>query len=486
MNTDSCHTWEIFNRANKSKFIENTETKKAKMTGNSPGNENTSAKRVRRNSAGVIDEDAIEKQFKQYDEAIQKCKEKILEQNQIISDLRKEKVDMNQRLRKLEQLINNGKDVEMVEPAIPTVANVVKNAMLNTNQNNNNNNGNVTSKSTNRNSKIPPIVVDDNGKRQEIVSDLLKITNKITFSPINANKFRISVTDNLDNYGKVLEYLKAKNMNGNTYTPKELKPITLLVRNLEFNTGIDEKVIETEYKNAGFTIKKIVKWSTKAMAEKNRYFWLVQFDPNTDMSKLNEKRLICNVAVRYEKPTSKLELMQCRNCKLFQHSHTSCFRPFRCIKCPNDHEQGKCELPSSSKPHCVNCKGDHPANAPICPYYLRLLERVKGGKSETNQNVIEQVTTKPKKNEFVTVTRRKKPVFIRAQPKGNYSSANPGNKQGRRLGVRSYNPPAPRITPQPKQTHAPTKQLTDSERISRIEQSLDLLIRIAQEKGFLK
>lgn len=85
-----------------------------------------------------------------------------------------------------------------------------------------------------------------------------------------------------------------------------------------------------------------------------------------------------NVAVRYEKPTNKLKIMQCGNCKHFEHAKSSCFNEFRCIKCPNKHEPGKCELPETSKPYCCNCnKYDHPANSPNCPAYIRLLNRRK-------------------------------------------------------------------------------------------------------------
>lgn len=218
----------------------------------------------------------------------------------------------------------------------------------------------------------------------------------------------------------------------------------------------------------------------KKQKEKERFFWLVQFDANTDVKKLYEKRLICNVSVRYEKPSSNLELMQCRNCKQFQHSHTSCFRPFRCIKCPNTHEPGKCELPSSSKPYCVNCKGDHPANAPICSYYQRLLQRIRGTNTETVQN--NTTIEKPKPNEFITVSKKNKPIkvtkptLMHAQPKINYAKANPGNKQGR-LGKHPFFAPQP--TPNKSQTAPTKKQLTVDERISRIEDNLDRLLSFA-------
>lgn len=266
-----------------------------------------------------------------------------------------------------------------------------------------------TNTNRNRNSKIPPIIVEDNGKRELVWKDLLNITKNITFNPINAKKYRVSVTDNIDNYNQVLTYIKTKGLKGNTYMPSENKPISLLIRNLEYNTDIDEIIIKNEYKNMGFDVIKASHWSTSTMARNNKFFWIVQFNPLTDLKQLAKNRLICNIAVRYEKPLSKLELVQCRNCKKFQHSHTSCFNDFRCIKCPNKHEPGKCEYPSTSKAYCCNCdKIGHPANSPSCDYYLAILARKKGQKEPNTENQ----TSKPNQQEgFTKVGKNNKPIF---------------------------------------------------------------------------
>lgn len=243
-----------------------------------------------------------------------------------------------------------------------------------------NNNAIAGQPNNNRNAVIPPIIVEDMENRQQIWNAVLNITDKVSFCPINSKRYRICVNDNLENYTKVLQYVKGVGLKGNTYTPKDAKPISLLVRNLEYVDALDEEAIKAEYRKSGCEVIKAVKWSTKAMASKNKFFWLVQFQSKTDMAKLNEKNLILNVVVRYEKPLSRLEIMQCRNCKRFEHAKSSCFNDFRCIKCPTKHEPGKCELPDASKPYCCNCEKDgHPANSPNCPVYIGLLNRRKIG-----------------------------------------------------------------------------------------------------------
>lgn len=295
---------------------------------------------------------------------------------------------------------------EAMEVQEDTFANIVKSmesstvtrphfnlsAVRNANNNNNKATLNTSQANTrNRSAEIPPIVVEDAGNRQKIWNDVCQITDKVTFYPINSNRYRICVTDNLENYQKVLDIVKGAGLKGNTYTPKDIKPISLLVRNLEFVEGLDEEKIKTEYNNCGVSVQKAVQWSTRMMASKKKYFWLLQFHPKTDLTKLKEKLLLFNVAVRYEKPTNKLKIMQCSHCKHFEHAKSSCFNDFRCIKCPDKHEPGQCQLPDTSKPYCCNCKKvDHPANSPNCPAYLKLLSRRKIGTDtpvQQHQNV---------------------------------------------------------------------------------------------------
>lgn len=303
----------------------------------------------------------------------------------------------------------------------PSFANVTRNVNLtqhgdnesgvkfhNNNTNPSQNPRNVNTQS--RNKVIPPIVIEDDGNRQHVISEIRKITDKVNFCPINSKRYRICVTDSIEHYNKVIDFVEANKLKGNTYTPPDMKPITLLVRNLKFIDDIDETKIKSEFANDGFVVLKAVKWSTRAMAERERFFWLVQFNHNTDMTKLNNKRLMLNISVRYEKPTSKLQIMQCRKCKRFEHAQSSCFNDFRCVKCPDSHQPGDCQLPESSKPYCCNCcKYDHPANSPSCPMYLSLLNRRKGKN-------IQQSRQRNNTNDFVTVGRNGRPIRSTTPP----------------------------------------------------------------------
>lgn len=355
------------------------------------------------------------------------------------------------------------------------------------NKNNNNTQriSQLNANTRNRSALIPPIVVEDNENRKQIWEAVKKITDKVTFSPINSKRYRICVTDNLENYQKVLELVKSAGLKGNTYTPKEFKPISLLVRNLEY-VDVDETKIKEEFAKIGVVVLKAVQWSTKMMASKNKFFWLVQFHPKTDLAKLKEKRLMMNVAVRYEPPTNKLKIMQCGNCKHFEHAKSSCFNEFRCIKCPEKHEPGACELPESSKPYCCNCmKYDHAANSPNCPVYVRLLNRRKIGNDAQTQ---QQKNVKRDNDGFTVVGKNGRAATIpflsaeeaknwQVSPSLRYKRFDP-NETNVSLMAAANNPHIKRTYPQQKQQQIPnsTKQQQQIEALdNKVESILAML-----------
>lgn len=181
--------------------------------------------------------------------------------------LEAEYIKILERNAALEKIANSG----------PSFANVVLNENLNQHGNNTNevrfNKNNTISNQNSRNVKtqsrnkvIPPIVIEDDGNRQLVINEIRKITDKVNFCPINSKRYRICNTDNIENYNKVIEFVKTSKLKGNTYTPPDMKPITLLIRNLEFIDDLDEIKIKNEFTKDGFEVLKAVKWCTRAIA----------------------------------------------------------------------------------------------------------------------------------------------------------------------------------------------------------------------------
>lgn len=83
---------------------------------------------------------------------------------------------------------------------------------------------------------------------------------------------------------------------------------------------------------------------------------------------------ISGVIVRWEEYRNAGRIIQCHNCQSWGHVASACGRPFRCLRCATRHVRGACPKTPSDPVQCCNCLGEHPANARICPHYLKYVE----------------------------------------------------------------------------------------------------------------
>lgn len=152
--------------------------------------------------------------------------------------------------------------------------------------------------------------------------------------------------------------------------------INILIKGLDHIE--DAEVIKNELAAKGFEPYQIKKHVTGYMRKNNAKsnLWLIVLQPNTDTRELFKIRAIDHAIVKFEflrKPT----VIQCRRCQRFNHSASNCSLPYRCVKCTNTHEPGKC--PSTTKknkfkPKCVNCLGNHTANdAANCEVFKKVI-----------------------------------------------------------------------------------------------------------------
>lgn len=75
--------------------------------------------------------------------------------------------------------------------------------------------------------------------------------------------------------------------------------------------------------------------------------------------------------------------MQCKRCQRFGHTKNQCFRPFRCVKCGNNHPTSTCTKPVDTDATCANCQEKHPASYKGCAKYKQYKERILKTKPTT-------------------------------------------------------------------------------------------------------
>lgn len=183
----------------------------------------------------------------------------------------------------------------------------------------------------------------------------------------------------------LIEFLKEKKYDYNTYTPSEEKMVNVLIKGLDHID--DEEVIMDELQNKGYAPIKIQKYVTGYMRKNDikSNLWLIVLQPNTDTQELFRIRAIDHAIVKFDF-LRKPKVIQCRRCQRFDHSASNCNLPYRCVKCTERHEPGKCKCDSKNnkfKPKCVNCNGNHTANdAKNCEIFKKAIENRANKKAQ--------------------------------------------------------------------------------------------------------
>lgn len=244
-----------------------------------------------------------------------------------------------------------------------------------------------------RTNKNPPIDIwtEQQQATQQIIRNNLPDYSCV-FSRLNKTKMRV-VPKTITIRNKLLDLLRQRNITYNTYTPSDEKMQSVLLKGTEIDDSQD--IIDT-LNDHGIMPHNVQRYETGHM-RKNKIksnIWQITLQPKTDTNTLTSIRYIAEWSVKWELQR-KHTLTQCRRCQRFNHSASNCTLPFRCVKCTNTHEPGKCPLDSNdnkTKPSCVNCKGEHTANnARLCPVFKRQLE-IKESKAKQNKKTKESAT----------------------------------------------------------------------------------------------
>lgn len=248
-----------------------------------------------------------------------------------------------------------------------------------------------------RTSKIPPIDIwcDNRGETQNAIQCAVP-PNSCLFQRINNNKFRVLPIDTATRL-KVIDLAKQQNIQYNTYTPNEEKMMNVLIKGLDHIE--DESVIKDALAEKGFVPHKIQKYITGYMRKEKvkSNLWLIVLQPNTDTSELFKIRSIENAIIKFEF-LRKPKVIQCRRCQRFNHSASNCFLPYRCVKCTDKHEPGKCKSEMKGnkfKPQCVNCNGNHTANdAAKCDIFKKVIASKESKRKEPSKQNLAKPTIK--------------------------------------------------------------------------------------------
>lgn len=176
----------------------------------------------------------------------------------------------------------------------------------------------------------------------------------------------------------IIEKLKAVNQQHFTYTEVQDRHILFVL--------LGHYEVEVEDLKNSLNIAKIPATKvTKINRSVDDPIYLVSFEKNSiTLSDLQYKHKVLNqLVIRWDKfkPLNRRPT-QCRRCQRFGHAANNCALTYRCVKCTENHEPGKCSrISQDGLPSCVNCQSEgHTSNSTQCPVYMKHLETIAAKK----------------------------------------------------------------------------------------------------------
>lgn len=112
--------------------------------------------------------------------------------------------------------------------------------------------------------------------------------------------------------------------------------------------------------------------------------------------------------------------MQCKRCQRFGHTKNQCFRPFRCVKCGNEHPTSSCTKTPDTDATCANCQEKHPASYKGCAKYKQYKDKILKTKLTSKEN---NPTRDTKATKTLDQTAKQKIRQINSTEKRSYAEA---------------------------------------------------------------
>lgn len=240
------------------------------------------------------------------------------------------------------------------------------------------------------NSFCPPIFLY-NVNIKHLVEQLEAKTPKIVFKIKNVNKHKSKLyLSDVAVHSEMMSILREKKINAFTFTPKELKQMSLVLRGLYHTTEAEDVKLVLDDFVPG-VVSKVSKFTTSFSTKNNinTGLFLVTLVPGKKLGDVSHIKFLLSQSIIWEKPKKKELEIQCRRCQHWGHIARNCTSEFKCVKCDQKHLPGECSRNESAnfEVRCVNCKeSGHPANWRGCPAYKKYVvnkrDRMKKAREE--------------------------------------------------------------------------------------------------------
>lgn len=262
--------------------------------------------------------------------------------------------------------------------------------------------------------KPPPIIlygIDDVNKLTELLETVAE-KSAFTYKIVNRNQLRINSTD-VEVYKKLMTLVRENGLIGHTFNRKDERCYRIVIKNLHHTTphdAIKESIESTGNTIAGEIIN--ARYGPKKIPTST---FFVNLHPGPNNKAAKDIKIIYHQSVSIEDPKKRYSVIQCQRCQQYGHSKNYCLRPYRCVKCAQNHKTSECPKTDRNTPAtCALCLGAHPANYKGCQVYREILQRkykLPSYRKPTNQEETDHLKTTSENQQTKTARTSHKKTF---------------------------------------------------------------------------
>lgn len=244
----------------------------------------------------------------------------------------------------------------------------------------------ATNGTTGKTRRPPPIVLHDKPEDHQVFDQMIQLSSKTHTYKYTNQGLRVYAQSREEFDAIKHNIAQNTEMNFHSYTPKEDKPLSMVLRGLPKLDSMDI-MGEITHTHPEIVITAISHMNTPRTGHS---LYKLDFQNGTSVRAVTNIRYLYSCKVYWQKYNTRGYTTQCFNCQEFGHAAKNCYALSRCVKCGQEHETRQCIKNPDTPATCCNCNGAHPANYRQCPSYLDYVERTH--KSTRNA----QPQTKPK------------------------------------------------------------------------------------------
>lgn len=233
---------------------------------------------------------------------------------------------------------------------------------------------------TNNFTKQPPIVITLSGKYTAVYTQ--ELVNKHCTEVIykNNGKSLIIYVNNNNDHINIIELLKKGNIEFHSYQRKEDRKPKIILKGLPLlpTDSIHEELVD--HKINPINIQLIRSKNNKNV---NQATYLITLTTIGELKVIKNIKHICNTIITWDRYQKTDKPTQCYNCQSFGHGSQNCYKATKCYKCAGNYSsKDNATTNNETTLKCINCNGEHSANDPNCPTYLRYTQNINNNKNE--------------------------------------------------------------------------------------------------------